>query len=38
MLVLDLLQWGNEEIQDRDDRQPPQDDGDRKSTDRPRCE
>src|ERR1700729_4205118 len=38
MLFLDLLQWGDADTDDDGDRQPRQDDGHRKSMDRPRCE
>src|ERR1700739_3951718 len=36
MLLLDLVQWRDADTQDDDDRQPRQDDGQRKSMDRPR--
>src|SRR5271168_2657164 len=38
MLFLDLLQWGDADTDDDGDRQPRQDDGHRKSMDRPRYE
>src|SRR5271163_4620914 len=38
MLFLDLLQWGDADTHDDGDRQPRQDDGHRKSMDRPRYE